>query len=165
MITGEAGRALIKEFENLKLEAYPDPGTGGEPITIGWGTTGIVVRESGQVVKIHLGMVCTESEADYWFDEDLAEFEDDVMALVKVPLNQNQFDALVSFTYNVGPDMDEDELAEGLGDSTLLKKLNAGDYAGAANEFPKWNRSGGQVLAGLKRRRAAEQALFLKEPP
>ena len=74
--------------------------------------------------------------------------------MVKVPLNENQHGALVSFTYNLG--------AGNLGSSTLLRKLNAGDYAGAAAEFPRWNKAGGKELAGLTRRRAAEKALFEK---
>ncbi len=160
MKTGAAGKGLIKFYEECRLVAYPDPGTGGEPITIGWGTTGLVVMDNGIQVKIHRGMTCTQAEADRWFEERLVQFEDDVTDLVKVPVTQNQFDALVSFAYNVGPDMDHDGIAEGLGDSTLLRKLNAGDYAGAALEFKKWNRAAGKDLLGLTRRRAAEQALF-----
>lgn len=75
--------------------------------------------------------------------------------MVEVPLNQNQFDALASFTYNLGE--------TNLSSSTLLKKLNAKDYTGASNEFLKWNRAGGKVLNGLVRRREAERNLFLKK--
>ena len=74
-------------------------------------------------------------------------------AAARVKLNQNQFDALVSFTYNLG--------AGALGSSTLLGKLNRGDFEGAADEFPKWNKAGGKVLNGLVKRRAAERSLFL----
>ena len=83
-----------------------------------------------------------------------------VNSLIKVPATQGQFDALVSFAYNVGLDIDEDTLAEGLGDSTLLRKFNAKDYAGCAAEFPKWNKAGGVVLNGLTKRRAGERAMF-----
>lgn len=152
MKTGTAGKELIKHFESCRLKAYPDPGTGGEPWTIGWGHTKGVKR----------GDVCTLQQADAWFEEDLEEHEGYVNQLVKVPLTQNQFDALVSFCYNVGPDIDADSIAEGLGDSTLLKKLNAGDYDGAADEFRKWTRSGGRVMPGLIRRREMERELFLR---
>jgi lysozyme len=79
-------------------------------------------------------------------------FEAGVKRLVKVPLAQGQFDALVSFSFNVG--------LGALGSSTLLRKLNAGDYRGAAAEFPRWNKAGGKVYEGLTRRRAAERSLF-----
>lgn len=146
------GLSLIKTFEGLELEAYPDPGTGGAPWTIGYGHTGSDVRK---------GLVWTDAQADKALAQDVAQFERDVTSLVKVQINQNQFDALVSFAYNCGSDIDSDDIAEGLGDSTLLKKLNAGDYDGAANEFPKWNKSGGKVMSGLTKRRAAERSLFL----
>lgn len=152
MKISERSRAFIKSFENCRLEAYPDPGTGGEPWTIGWGHTGPEVKP---------GLIWTQEQADQAFDKDLSQFEGDVTSLVKVTLNQNQFDALVSFAFNVGSDIDADDIAEGLGDSTLLKKLNAGDYPGAADEFLKWKKSGGKVMPGLERRRAGERATFL----
>jgi lysozyme len=148
------GLSLIKSFEGLELEAYPDPGTGGAPWTIGYGHTG------PEVCK---GLVWTNTQVDKALSQDVAQFEQDVTSLVKVQINQNQFDALVSFAFNVGSDIDSDDVAEGLGDSTLLKKLNAGDYNGAADEFPKWNRAGGKVMAGLTKRRNAERDLFLKK--
>ncbi|EDH9820259.1 TPA_asm: lysozyme, partial [Salmonella enterica subsp. enterica serovar Typhimurium] len=83
----------------------------------------------------------------------LVGYENDVSRLVKVKLTQGQFDALVSFAYNLG--------ARTLSSSTLLRKLNSGDYAGAADEFLRWNKAGGKVLNGLTRRREAERALFL----
>ena len=82
-------------------------------------------------------------------------YESDVSNLVKVKLTQGQFDALVSFAYNLG--------ARALSTSTLLQKLNAGDYTGAADEFPRWNKAGGKVLPGLTWRREAERALFLSD--
>lgn len=153
MKTSENGKAIIKAFESLELVAYPDPGTGGAPWTIGWGHTGPEVKP---------GLTWTQAQAEQALSNDLAQFERDVTQLVKVEINQNQFDALVSFAFNVGSDIDADDIAEGLGDSTLLKKLNAGDYDGAADEFPKWNKAAGKVLKGLTRRRNAERDLFLK---
>lgn len=150
MKTGVKGRALIESFESCQLKAYPDPKTGGSPWTIGWGHTG------PEVVP---GLVWTQTQADEALFFDLAGFERDVISLVTVPLTQNQFDALVSFAYNVGSDIDADDIAEGLGDSTLLKKLNTGDYLGAADEFLKWRKP--LNLPGILRRRKAERALFV----
>jgi len=137
-----AGERLIKSFEGLELEAYPDPATGGEPWTIGWGHTGGVSR----------GDRVTEEEADDLFDNDTDRFEAAVERLAP-KATDNQFAALVSFAYNLG----EGNLEK----STLLKKHNAGDYAGAAKEFPRWNRANGKVMRGLTRRREAERALYL----
>jgi lysozyme len=146
------GIAVAHYFESCKLTAYPDPGSrDGKPWTIGWGHTG------PEVVK---GLVWTQGQADAQFLIDVARFEREVASLVKVPLTQGQFDALVLFAYNVGSDIDADTIAEGLGDSTLLRKLNAGDYDGAALEFRKWNKNDGKVMRGLIRRRAAEECLF-----
>jgi lysozyme len=98
-------------------------------------------------------MVITEATAEIMLRKDLAKFEDAVSKSVKVPLKQNQFDALVSLVYNIGPGNFQS--------STLLKKLNAGEYQSAADQFPRWNRAGGKVLAGLTRRREAEKGLWL----
>jgi lysozyme len=177
MRTGPAGLALIKSFETCELQAYPDPGSAlgrecairklpmreyrqvsywemlnGNPWTIAWGHTG---------TDVFPGLIIQQQHADAFLEQDLASAEKDVQQLVKVPLTQGQFDALVSFVYNVGSDIDADNIAEGLGDSTLLKKLNAGDYAGAAAEFGKWTKSGGVIIGGLVRRRRAERDLFL----
>lgn len=138
------GLAVLKYFENCHLEAYPDPATGGAPWTIGWGHTGPEVKR---------GLVWTQKQADDALVADLARFERAVTAAVRVPLNQGQFDALVSFTYNLG---------EGnLKSSTLLKMVNAGNFAGAAEQFKRWNKANGKTMRGLTRRRAAEQCLFL----
>jgi len=147
------GVQVMHYFEKCKLKAYPDPGsTDGRPWTIGWGDTGPDVVE---------GLEITQDEADARFERRLSrEFEPGVMSLVKVPLTQGQFDALVCFAYNVGLDIDTDTQAEGLGDSTLLRKVNAGDMVGAGDEFLKWNKNDGKVMLGLRRRRAAERALF-----
>jgi lysozyme len=146
------GVQVMHYFEQCRLNAYPDPGSSdGRPWTIGWGHTG---------PEVYRGLVWTQDQADAAFVADLARFERGVMDLVKVPLTQGQFDALVCFAYNVGLDIDADTQAEGLGDSTLLRKVNAGDFDGAAAEFGKWNKNDGQVMRGLTRRRAAERVLF-----
>jgi len=150
--TSPHGISLMHYFETCKLRAYPDPGSkNGEPWTIGWGHTGPEVKP---------GLEWTQQQADSVFVDDLRRFERDVLSLVKVPLTQGQFDALVSFAYNVGSDIDADTIPEGLGDSTLLRKLNAGDYAGAAIEFLKWNKNDGKPMRGLTRRRHAEMGRF-----
>lgn len=133
--------------EGCSLTAYPDPGTGGEPYTIGFGTTVI----NGKPVQP--GMKITLDEAELYFEKDLRKFEKAVAKAVKVPITQYQFDALVSLTYNIG--------IGAFKDSTLLCKLNKGDYQGAADEFPRWNRSGGRVMEGLSKRRARERKHFL----
>lgn len=136
----QTGIDLIKEFEGLELKAYPDA---VGVWTIGYGHTKTAVP----------GMVITEGEAEYLLKQDLVIFERCVQRYITVPLTQNQFDALVSFSFNLG--------CGSLQESTLRKKLNAGDYNGAANEFPRWNKAGGKVLRGLVRRREAERALFM----
>ena len=142
------GIALIKEYEGCKLKAYK---CSAGVWTIGYGHTR----------GVKAGDVITQAQADAFFLEDIKAFERDVNSLLKVPVTQGMFDALVSFAFNVGSDIDADTVAEGLGDSTLLKKVNAGDKAGAANEFAKWNKAAGKVVAGLVRRREAERKLFL----
>lgn len=144
MRLSQHGVAVAHYFEQCKLKAYPDPGSkNGEPWTIGWGHTGPEVKP---------GLVWTQEQADAAFLVDVTRFERDVLSLVKVPVNQGQFDALVLFAYNVG--------RKSLETSTLLRKLNAGDYDGAALEFRRWNKNDGQVMRGLTRRRAAEECLF-----
>ena len=138
----ERGAALIQEFESTRLSAYTDPGTGGEPITIGCGHTG----------GVKLGDVCTEAQALEWLLADCAKAERAIDLYVAVPLNQNQRDALISLVYNIG--------AANFANSTLLRLLNVGDYASIPAQFKRWNKAGGKVLAGLVRRRAAEAALF-----
>ena len=151
MKTSTRGRGLIIEFEGLRLTKYQD--------VAGLWTIGV-----GHLIKPgeNFDSGVTRSAALALLTKDLQEVEDAVNTLVLVRVNQNQFDALVSFTFNVGKDIDADTIAEGLGDSTLLKKLNAKDYTGAAKEFPKWNKAGGKVVAGLTRRRLAEMALFME---
>ena len=144
------GANLIKAFEsclrpvgNGRFAAYLDPI--GVP-TIGWGHT----NHHGRQFKI--GDLWTQKECDDEFAKDMSRFERAVRTQVTVPLKQHQFDALVSFAFNCG----EGNLAR----STLLRKVNAKDFAGAAKEFARWNKAGGRVLNGLTRRRASESLLF-----
>ena len=136
---------MIKEFEGCRLTAYR---CSAGVWTIGYGHTGTV---DGKAVAS--GMTITAAKATDLLKKDLAKFEAAVNAYVTAPITQNMFDALVSFAYNCG--------AGALKGSTLLKKLNAKDYNGAAAEFPKWNKAGGKVLKGLVRRRERERQLFL----
>lgn len=146
---GPDGVALIKRFEGCaklrpdgRYEAYPDPGTGGEPWTIGWGATG---------PGIGPGTIWTQEECDARLEADLARYARDVDdALGDAPTSQHQFDALVSFHYNTGA----------IARATLTRRHIAGDFAGAQAEFARWNRAGGRVLRGLVRRREAEAALY-----
>jgi len=138
----EARHVLTEASEGRVLSAYPDPGTGGTPWTIGY----------GHIEGVKQGDICTDAQADAWLISDLAFAEHAVNRLVTVPLSQHQFDALVDFTFNLG--------VSSLAKSTLLAKLNSGDYAGADAEFAKWVRGGGRVLPGLVKRRALEAAWF-----
>ena len=140
MKTSYKGIALIKDFEGLRLGAYY---CSAGVLTIGYGHTGGVKE----------GDLITEQKAEQLLQDDLKKFENGVLRLVRVPLNQNQFDALVSFAFNLG--------VGNLGKSTLLKMLNNRDYKGAAGQFVRWNKAGGKELAGLTRRRLAESAMFL----
>ena len=136
---------LIKYFEGCSLKAYPDPGSAdGKPWTIGYGHTGKEVTK---------GLAWTQAQADAALAGDVARFACDVEKLIKVSVTQSQFDALVSFAYNIG--------VGALASSTLLRLLNAGDYDGASKQLALWNKNNGKVMRGLTRRRAAETALFL----
>lgn len=133
------GLQIIKDSESCRLKAYPDQG--GKP-TIGWGHT----------FGVMFGQTCTQAQADAWLVSDISVFEHGVMMAVAPETNENQFSALVSFAFN-----------EGLGafkSSTLLKLHNAGDYAGAAAQFPRWNLVKGAVSNGLMTRRAKERELY-----
>jgi lysozyme len=138
------GKALIKRFEGCKLRAYPDPATGGAPWTIGWGSTGLGIVP---------GIIWSQAQADARFDADIAAFAAKVDRLLEGwPTTQGQFDALVSFAYNLG-------LAN-LGKSTLLKDHKAGLFAAAKGQFALWNRANDKVLDGLTKRRAAEAQMY-----
>ena len=117
---------------------------------------GVWTIYAGVTEGVHQGMICTEEEGAFLFRRELDKHEAAVNRLVKVSLYQSQFDALVSFSYNVG--------SGALERSTLLRKLNAGDYAGAQGEFAKWDRAGKQKLRGLAIRRAKEAELFARSP-
>lgn len=135
---------LTKVSESCVLVAYADPASGGEPWTCGWGATGEGITK---------GTVWTQSRADARLTADLMRFAAAVDSLVKVPLAPHEKAALVDFTFNLG--------SGNLKSSTLLKLLNSGNYAGAANEFAKWNLAAGKVMPGLVTRRARERSLFL----
>ena len=140
-----AGLALVKQWEGLKTKAYPDV---AGIWTIGYGHTSAA---GAPVVKP--GMAITEARADDILRTDLAKFEERVSRLVRVPLNDNQFAVLVSFDFNTGR----------LGKSTLLKKLNAGDYDAVPLELMKWVNAGGRRIKGLVNRRSAEAGLWAKD--
>lgn len=149
----ESGLKLMHEFEGLSLRAYRDPGSrDGLPITIGRGST---KDEHGN--PINLGDIWTEAQADAQFARDVAKFAAGVSkAIGEAPTTSNQFSAMVSLAYNIG--------LHAFSGSTLLKMHKAGDYAGAAGQFLRWNRNDGKVMGGLARRRAAEAALYGKRP-
>ena len=144
--------ALIKRFEGCaklrkdgRVEAYPDPGTGNDPWTIGWGATGPGIGQ---------GTVWTQDQCDARLEADLVRYSAEVAAkLGDAPTTQAQFDALVSFHYNTGA----------IGRATLTRKHIAGDFAGAAREFDRWCYAGGRVMRGLARRREAEAALYRRQ--
>ena len=140
MKTSPAGRALVRQFEDCRLQAYRCP-------------AGIPTIGVGHTRGVKMGDRCTAQQADLWLTEDLAEAEADVAQVVKMALAQPQFDALVSFTFNLG--------GRALAESTLLILLNKGNAKAAAEQFDRWVYSKGEKLAGLVRRRAAEKALFL----
>jgi lysozyme len=136
---------LIEHFEGFYPQAYLDPV--GIP-TIGIGT---IKYPNGEKVK--LGESCTREQAFDWLMWELSEKTSEVNEMVKAEITQAQFDALLSFAYNCG--------TNALRNSTLLKKLNAGDYNGAADQFLRWDKAGGASLPGLTRRRKAEREMFL----
>lgn len=149
---GPPGVALIQKWEGCakrradgRFEAYPDPGTGADPWTIGWGSTGPDIKP---------GLIWTQTQCDARFLKDLDRFVRGVArAIGDAPTTQSQFDAMVSFHYNTGA----------IAKATLTKKHVAGDHAGAAAEFGKWVNAGGHKLAGLVKRRAEEAALYARD--
>jgi len=134
------GISIIKFFETCRLQAYLCPA--GKP-TIGWGRT----------KDVQLGQTITQEQADKFLEDDYKIFENAVKALVTVPLTEDKLGALTSFAYNVG--------VGAFKSSTMLRKLNAGDYDGAYNEFDRWVYGDGKKLEGLVRRRKVERTLFL----
>ena len=139
------GLELIKEFEGFSANAYLCP---AKIPTIGYGNT---FYEDGRKVK--LGEQISKTDALELLEKIVnKDFADKIFSAIKVPVAQNQFDAMVSLAYNIG--------TGSFLKSTLLKKVNAGDFIGASEEFLKWNKSGGKELLGLTRRRKREQDLF-----
>lgn len=139
MKIGNKGLEMIKHFEGLELNAYK---CAAGVWTIGYGHT----------KGVQEGMVISEETANEMLVEELKEYENYINTLVTVELNQNQFDAMVSWVYNLG--------SSNLQASTLLKVLNAGNYEGVPEQIMRWNKAGGRVLEGLTRRRQAEADLF-----
>jgi lysozyme len=140
MNISDSGIQLIKQFEGLELKAYH---CGANVLTIGYGHTGAELTESTTI---------TPEQAEDLLRKDIERFEEAVNRHVKVPLNQNQFDALVSWTYNLGE--------TNLRNSTMLKELNAENYDAVPAEMQRWIKAGGKVVFGLVRRRAKEAQLF-----
>lgn len=135
--------ALIKKWEGCRLEAYPDPGTGGAPWTIGYGATG------PGIVK---GVRWTQRQAEERLAVDVDRFLKGVRSVLKKPASDAQLGAMTSLAYNIG--------VSAFANSTLLRKFNTGDVGGAAAEFPRWNKAGGKVMKGLSNRRADERKVF-----
>lgn len=148
---GPKGIALIQKWEGYakdlgdgRVQAYPDPATGGAPWTIGWGSTGPDITK---------GTIWTRAQAQERFEAHLAQFAAGVSkALAGAATTPDQFDAMTSLAYNVG--------LGNFSGSTLLKKHKTGDYASAALQFSQWNRAAGRVMQGLTNRRAEEAALY-----
>ncbi len=140
MRTNLAAQAIIKFYEGLRLTAYLD-------------SVGIPTIGYGHIHGVKMGDVWTLERAETEFQQDVGQVEELVLRLLEVPVSDNQLSAMVSFTYNLG--------IVNFHSSTLLKRVNAFDFAGAADEFLKWDKAGGQVLSGLSKRRIAERALFM----
>ena len=148
MKTNKAGIDLIKRWEGCRLKAYPDPATGGEPWTIGYGLT-----SAAGIVPVKRGLVITQAQADEYLVKSLVKYEAAVSkALTKTP-TPNQFAAMVSLCFNVGPGA--------FARSSVVRKFNAGDTRSAADAFRLWNKAAGKIMAGLKNRREDERKLFL----
>jgi len=139
MHISEEGLCLIKKFEGCEMRAYKC-------------AAGVLTIAYGRTKDVKIGDTCTKEQAEEWLKEEIKEYENHVEDAVIVPLNQNQFDALVSWTYNLGP--------TNLNSSTMLKVLNQADYENVPAQIKRWNKAGGKVLEGLTRRRNAESLLF-----
>lgn len=140
----QKSESCAKRQPDGTFKAYPDPGSGGDPWTIGWGSTGADIKP---------GTIWSQKQCDERFSEHVAQFAQAVTkAIGSAPTTQHQFDAMVSLAYNIG--------VNAFAGSTVLKKHKAGDFKGAAAAFGMWNKSKGKVLNGLTTRRAAEAALY-----
>lgn len=146
MKTSPQGLTLIRQFEGIRLAAYQDS-AGVWTIGVGHTLTGFT--------RVKEGDTCTEEQAADWLVGDVEQAESCINSLVKVPLSQNQYDALVSFIFNLG--------CRAFSTSTLLRNLNGGSYTLAADQFPRWDNVAGKASAGLLKRRIAEQDLFTQE--
>lgn len=159
---GPKGRALMHHFESCKLKAYPDPGTGGKPYTIGWGMT---YYPDGR--RVQLGDVITQAQADAMFVQLLErDFAAPVSAAIgDAPTTPAQFGAMVALAYNIGigPRVWVPGMQKGFRQSDVLKQHRAGKHDAAALAFGSWTRAAGKVMSGLVRRRAAEAALYRED--
>lgn len=144
MEINQAGIDLLKECEGCRLEAYPDPASGGEPWTVGYGHTGD---------DVYKGYTVSQEEAEEILRRDLVKFERGVLNSAKVALNSNQFSALVCFAYNIG--------LENLRSSLLMKCVNSYHPEDASKQFARWNHAAGIVMPGLTARREKERLLFI----
>lgn len=146
MKTSNAGLDLIKKWEGCRLTAYQD--------SVGVWTIGYGLTSAAGLVEVKKGMTITQRQADAYLVQALAKYEAAVEKAITRPMTQPQFDAMTSLCYNIGPGA--------FAGSTLVRRFNAGDIAGAADAFLMWNKAGGKVLKGLENRRKDERALFLK---
>jgi lysozyme len=149
MKTSPSGRAAISAREGNVLTAYRD--------SVGIWTIGCGHTSAAGAPKVVPGLKITAAESDEILSRDLAKFEAAVSNAVRILLNQNELDALVSLAFNIG--------GGAFANSTLVRKLNAGDRAGAANQFLVWDKAGGKILKGLSTRREAERKQFLGSGP
>lgn len=147
MVINDEGLQLIKDFEGLRLTAYDD---GVGVLTIGYGTTG----RAGVGIKPAPGMTISEADAEHYLRLGLEKFAKQIRPMIKEHTNENEWAAFLSLAYNIGP--------SAFARSSALRHFNNGDKRAAANAILLWNKAGGKVLKGLKRRRAAERKLFLK---
>jgi len=145
MKINKEGFELVKHFEGCSLTAYPDPATGGEPVTIGYGHTG----------NVKMGSYISQDMAETLLLRDLAKFEDGVASLIHTQVTSDQFSACVCLAYNIG--------LGNFGSSTLLRMINADSALAAADQFLRWDKAAGKVMAGLTKRRKAERKLYLGE--
>ena len=143
MKISEEGKALIKKFEGCKLEAYLC-------------SAGVPTIAFGRTKNVKLGDTCTQEQADAWLEEELEEYTGYVSDAVTQTLQQNQIDAMVAWTYNLGP--------SNLRSSTMLQVLNEGKLQEVPQQMRRWNKANGKVLEGLERRRLAESMLFDGDP-
>lgn len=149
MKTSAEGIEIIKKFEGCRLKAYPDPATGGEPWTIGYGTT-----SSAGVGKITKGMTISQVQAESMLVRSLDAYEQGVMRAISRKPTQHQFDAMVSLAYNIG--------IGAFTRSSVVRHFNGGFLDKAAAAFLMWTKAAGKTLPGLVKRRQAEHDLFLK---